>query len=163
MKTPTRRSSGLLAVGVALLVLGGTGKGFAFWTGPPGTAGSGAAGTGTAEPLVLAPATPTADLRPGGQTAVRLSVTNPNPATLRVGSLVLDGTRGSGGLAVDSAHSGCALSALSFTTQTNGGSGWTFAGNDSTSVTLANALSMSTDAANACQGAAFTVHLMTGP
>ena len=57
------------------------------------------------------------------------------------------------------AHSGCVLATLSFTTQTNGGAGWTVAGGQALAVTLANALSMTTCAANACQGATFTVYL----
>jgi hypothetical protein len=60
---------------------------------------------------------------------------------------------------VDAAHPGCVVSTLSFTTQTNGGAGWTVPGNGSLPLTLASALSMSTSAANACQGATFTVYL----
>ena len=60
---------------------------------------------------------------------------------------------------VDAAHPGCAVSTLGFTTQTNGGAGWTVAGHGSLPVTLAGALSMSASAANACQGATFTVYL----
>jgi hypothetical protein len=56
---------------------------------------------------------------------------------------------------------------LSFTTQTNLGAGWTVPGkvgavNGSLSITLTAALAMSTAAANACQGATFTVFLAAG-
>ena len=37
------------------------------------------------------------------------------------------------------------------------------AGSGNLSVTLTNALSMTTSAANACQGASFTVYLAAGP
>ena len=60
---------------------------------------------------------------------------------------------------MDGGHSGCGLAPLSFTTQTNGGAGWTVPGSGSLPVTLTDALSMGTGAANACQGATFTVYL----
>jgi hypothetical protein len=82
---------------------------------------------------------------------------------VRVGSLALDTSQGTGGFAVDAAHSGCAVSALAFTTQTNGGAGWTVPGSGSLPVTLTAAVSMSTSAGNACQGATFTVYLQVGP
>ena len=44
-------------------------------------------------------------------------------------------------------------------TQTNGGAGWTVPGSGVLSVTLTGALAMGSGAANACQGATFTVHL----
>ncbi|GAA4731980.1 hypothetical protein GCM10023350_14190 [Nocardioides endophyticus] len=113
--------------------------------------------------MTLSPATPSAALFPGGQASVALTITNPNLASVRVGSLALDTSRGSGGFAVDGAHAGCVLSALSFATHTNAGAGWTVAGSGSLSVTLTNALSMTASAANACQGATFTVYLTAGP
>lgn len=81
---------------------------------------------------------------------------------------MLDTSQGTGGLAVDTSHSGCGLATLSFTTQTNGGVGWTIpakvgAVDGTLPITLANALAMSTSAANACQGASFTVYLVAGP
>ena len=57
-----------------------------------------------------------------------LTVTNPNPGQIRVGSLALDTSQGTGGFAVDGGHSGCGLATLSFATQTNGGAGWTVPG-----------------------------------
>jgi hypothetical protein len=94
---------------------------------------------------------------------VVLTITNPNSSSVRVGSLALATGQGSGGFAVDGAHSACVLSTLSFVTQTNAGAGWTVAANGNLSVTLTNALSMTAAAANACQGASFTVYLATGP
>ena len=88
-----------------------------------------------------------------------LTVTNPNAAEIRVGSLALDTGQGNGGFAVDGAHSGCGLAPLSFVTQTNAGAGWTVPASGVLSVTLTNALSMGTGAANACQGASFSVYL----
>jgi len=156
MTVRTRTRKTVLLVATALLVVVG-GAAYAFWT----TSGSGSAAattSGTAA-MTLSPATPTAELYPGGQAAVVATVANPNASTVRIGSLALDPTQGNGGFGVDAAHPGCAVSTLSFTTQTNGGAGWTVPGHGSLPLSLAGALSMSTSAANACQGATFTVYL----
>lgn len=145
----------------ASLVLLAAGSATAYWVASGGGSGSGASGTTSA--VTLSPATPTAALFPGGQASVVLTITNPNLANVRVGSLALDTGQGTGGFAVDGAHSGCVLSTLSFATQTNAGAGWTVAGSGNLSVTLTNALSMTAAAANACQGASFTVYLAAGP
>jgi hypothetical protein len=157
----TRRRGLVVAAVLAILTLGTITTASAYWRGGGGGSGSGA--TGTTLALTLSPATATAQLFPGGQSAVVLSIANPNPGTIRVGSLVLEPTQGTGGFAVDGAHSGCVLSTLSFTTQTNAGAGWTVAGSGNLSVTLSNALSMTAGAANACQGASFTIYLAAGP
>ena len=149
-----------LAVTVSLVLLA-AGTATAYWAATGG--GSGSGGTGTTLAVTLSPATPTAALFPGGQASVVLSITNPNVGSVRVGSLVRDTGQGSNGFGVDGGHSACDLTALSFTTQTNGGAGWTVAGSGNLSVTLTNALSMTTSAANACQGASFTVYLAAGP
>ena len=148
----------LLLTAVTLLVAG---VAAAYWSTTGG--GSATAATATTSPLTLAPATPTATLYPGGQATVVLTVTNPNAAQIRVGSLALDTGQGTGGFAVDGAHSGCGLAPLSFVTQTNAGAGWTVPGNGVLSVTLTNALSMGAGAANVCQGAAFSVYLTALP
>lgn len=156
----TRRRASLVAAVLAVLALGTITGASAYWAGSGG--GSGSAATGTTQAVTLSPAIATAQLQPGGQAGVELSITNPNPGSVRVGSLALDTTQGSGGFAVDGSHSACVLTTLSFTTQTNGGSGWTVPGAGSLRVTLANSLSMNTSAASACQGASFTVFLKAG-
>jgi hypothetical protein len=148
---------------VLVLVLDGTA--FAYWGGSGSGTSSGT--TGAAAPVGLSPATPAAGLRPGGTAAVALVVSNPNAYTVRVRSLALDTSRGTGGFTVDAGHSGCATSTLSFTTQTNGTTGWTVPAkvgsvNGTLSITLTGALAMSTSAANACQGASITVYLVVG-
>ena len=95
-------------------------------------------------------------------------LSNPNTFPVQVPSLVLDTTQGSGGFAVDGAHSGCGLGTLSFTTQTNGGAGWTVPArvgvtNGQLALSLTGAVAMSLTAADACQGAAFTVFVRVGP
>jgi hypothetical protein len=154
LTAPVRRGSFLLVT--AALVLVGT-VAAAYWR--ASGAGAAAASSGTTSPLTLSPGSAGAQLYPGGQAPMAVTVTNPNSAMVRIGSLVLDTSQGTGGFAVDAAHSGCALNALSFTSQTNGGAGWTVPAGSSVSLTLGNALTMAATAANDCQGAAFTVYL----
>lgn len=146
-----------LSLVVGALTATVAGAAFAFWI-SSGT-GAAAAGSASAAAVTLTPGTAAAQLYPGGQAAVTLTIANPGAATVRIGSLVLDSTQGSSGFAVDAAHAGCTLSALAFTTQTNTGAGWTVPGGGSLPVTLPGSLAMATSAANACQGATFTVHL----
>ena len=153
----------LLAVAIAVSV---GDVAFAYWRGSGSGAGSGT--TGTTVAVVLTPGVPAADLFPGGQANVVLTVTNPNASPVRIGSLALNTGQGTGGFAVDAGHSGCAVATLSFTTATNGGAGWTVPGKvgavDGTlSITLTNAVAMGVGAADACQGASFTVYLVAGP
>jgi len=161
----TRRRAVLVSLLVVAAVLIG-GAANAYWRGSGG--GTGSAATGTMLAVTLTPGTATAGLYPGGTTSVVLTVTSSNSSSARLGSLALDTTQGTGGFAVDGGHSACAVSALSFTTQTNGGAGWTVpakvgAVNGSLSITMTTALAMGVSAANACQGATFTVYLTAGP
>jgi hypothetical protein len=153
----------LLLVGLAASL---SGVAEAYWQGSG--SGSGAGSTGTTVPVTLTPGTPAASLYPGGQADVVLTVSNPNASPVHIGSLTLATAQGTGGFAVDPGHSGCAVATLAFSPQTNAGVGWTVLGNvgeaDGTlSITLPNALAMGATAANACQGAVFTVYLAAGP
>ena len=158
--TPGRTRTRVLVVAVLLVVVA-AGAAYAFWRALG--SGTGTAASGTTSALTLSPGTPAAQLYPGGTASVVLTITNPNAGPVRVGSISLDTAQGSSGFGVDGAHSGCGLAALSLPTQTNGGAGWTVTGSGSLSVTLTNALSMATSAANACQGATFTVYLKVAP
>jgi len=150
---------------VALAVsIGGAAN--AYWGGSG--SGVGSATTGTALAVTLSPGAPAAELHPGGVTNVELTVSNPNAYPVQIGSLALDTGQGTAGFAVDAGHSGCDVSALSFTTDTNGGAGWTVpekvgAVDGTLPVTLTNDLTMAEVAANACQGARYTVYLAAGP
>jgi len=159
---PRRALLTLLAVALIGCLGGGA---LAYWGG--GGAGGGTGSSGEVVAVTLSPATPAADLYPGGSADVVLTVTNPNAAEVRLGSLALDISRGTGGFAVDAGHATCGVASLSYSTQTNSANGWTVPGrvggvNGSRSVTLTDALSMSAGAANACQGAQFTVYLAAG-
>ena len=165
MRLPRRHPCMALVAAVLGLALPG-GAAVAFWT-SVGRAPATAA-TGTSLPLTISAAAATAGLHPGGTGAASLVLSNPNTFPAQVPSLVLDTTQGTAGFAVDAAHSGCALSTLSFTTQTGGGAGWAVPArvgvtNGQLSLNLTGAVAMSTTAADACQGAAFTVFLKVGP
>ena len=127
--------------------------------------GSSSASVASPDPLSISAQTPATNLLyPGGSGEVDATVSNPNPFPVRINSLVL----GDAGIGVDSAHSDCDTSALHFASQSNGGAGWDVPGKvgaaDGTlDLALAGAIGMDTSAANACQGATFTISLETGP
>lgn len=155
---------GLLLVLMSVSALAGIAA--AVWSAVGSGSGNGKSASTVA--VTLTPGTPSTQLYPGGTANVVLTVTNSNAADVRIGSLALDTTRGTGGFAADANHAGCTLTTLSYLTQTNSTAGWTVPAksgsvNGTLAVTLSNALSMSTAAANACQGATFTVYLTGAP
>jgi hypothetical protein len=160
---PHHRRGVLVAAAGAVLAAGIGGLAHAYWA--AGGAGSGTSGSGTTTALTLTAATPSLALYPGGQSSVVLSAANPNvSATMHITSLSLNTAQGTNGFAVDAGHASCGVAALSFTTQTNGGSGWDVparagAVDGTLAITLSNALAMGASAANACQGATITVYL----
>lgn len=150
---------------LVFLALSVAGTAYANWT--AAGSGSGTGTTGTAVAVTLTPGTPTANLYPGGTADVVLTVTNTNLYTVYIGSFALATGQGTGGYAVDGGHSGCSVATLSFSTQTNGGAGWTVpakvgAVNGTLAVTMTNALGMGVGAADACQGATLTVYAAAG-
>lgn len=162
----SRSRARLVAIAVAAIVAGGAGAAYAFWSSAGG--GTGGADSGAVQPVTLSAGIPGSPLYPGAQVAVELTITNPNEGAVRIGSIALDTGQGTGGFDVDAGHAACDLSALEFSTQTNGGAGWDLppqvGGTDGTlDVSLPAALSMATSAGNECQGATFTVFLEVGP
>jgi hypothetical protein len=165
MKHARRRRLVVFIAALSILALPAGGVAYAYWKGTGTGAGNGIAGTTVA--LTLSAGTPAASLFPGGQTSLVLTATNSNDFSIHVNSLSLNAGQGTGGFAVDGAHSGCSVAALGFTTQTNGGAGWDVPArvgvvNGTLAVTLTNSLSMTAAAADACQGATFTVYLAAG-
>ena len=155
---------GLLLVIMSLSALAGIAA--AVWSAVG--AGSKNAASGTTVAVTLSPGTPIGALYPGGQANVVLTITSSNAAPVRIGSLTSDITRGTGGFAVDAGHAACAPPSLTFTTKTNGTTGWTVPARSGSvdgtlAVTLTNAVAMSVTAPNACQGAVFTVYLIGQP
>lgn len=160
-----RRRLQVIALAVGLSV--GTGLAASAYWATAGT-GSGAAATGSAAAVTLTPGVPSADLSPGGQATVVLQITNPNDAAVLVGSLGLETGQGAAGFAVDAGHPGCGLATLSLSTQTNDDAGWTVparvgGADGELDVALTDAVAMSLDADDACQGAGFVVYLVAGP
>jgi hypothetical protein len=152
-----------LAVALTLLVLAG--GAWAYWSAVG--SGAGSASSADAEAVTISVATPTSKLYPNGSAAVALAISNPNGFQVSIPSLALDTSQGTDGFDVDGAHSGCDLSALSFTPQSNSGDGWTVpprvgTTDGSIDLDLAGAVSLSGAAGNACQGATFTVYLKVG-
>jgi hypothetical protein len=140
---------------VALLVAGAVA--YAAWT--VNGSGSGTASATSAVDLTLTAGTPSSALYPGASGDVDTTVANSNPFPVHVSAVTLDTTQGNNGFSVDAGHSGCNTSSLSFTTATNGGSGWDIPANSSTDVDAASAVAMSGAANDSCQGATFTVYL----
>ena len=156
----TKRMRKAVLSAVAALVLSGGALGYWLASG----SGSGTASVVSPLPVVIGPGTPTSKLYPGGDADVAVVVSNPNPFRVYLDKLDLDTGSGTGGFAVDGSHSGCGLSTLSYTSQTVGqfvppNDGVT---DGTLSLQLANAVSMSQQAADACQGATFTVYLQAG-
>jgi hypothetical protein len=149
-----------LLIAIAIVV-GATVGALAYWQG----SGSGKATAELADtqPLSIEPGTPTAELFPGGTATVTVVVTNPNPYFVQLGSMVLYAGDAEP-FGVDNGHSGCDPSALSFVAQDHGGTGWRIppkAGmtEGTLAIAMPAAMKMSDAAADACQGATFTVHL----
>ena len=143
---------------VAIVGLGiAAGAAYAAWT--VNGSGTGTASAASAQGLTLTAGSASGVLYPGASADVDTSVANANPFPVHVSSLALDTTQGQNGFAVDAGHSGCNLGSLSFTTATNGGSGWDISANSSLDVDAASSISMGSGANDSCQGATFTVYL----
>jgi hypothetical protein len=146
----------LFAAVIALLVVIGAGAAYAYFTAANGSS-SGHATNGTLAPVTVdafvGGDAPSSTLLPGGSADVILRIKNQNafPVTL------VTVTGGPAAITVDSGHSGCTVAGVvSFTNQT--GRADTIAASPTTTlVHLANAASMTSAAASACQGATFNI------
>ena len=139
----------VLAAVAALVVSGVL---FAAWS--TRGSGNGYAKAATASALTLndASVSTTADLYPGANGNVRLSVTNPNPFPVRITAVTKQAA------ATITSDKGAACNASTGVTFTNQ-SGLTLdlAASTTSTFTLTNAVSMSNASDNSCQGAVFTV------
>jgi hypothetical protein len=136
-----KRSAGIAAVVVALA---GAGVVFAAWT-SNGT-GTGTATATSATPLVISQTASASGLHPTGQVSVPFTVENDNPYAVTLA------TAKASGFSVDTAHSGCSVSALS-------GVDMTLTDVLTPGSTLAAknmVITMDNTAVDACQGATFT-------
>ena len=155
-----RRRSARLALAALVVTVGlavSTGAAQAWFAAI--SAGSGPVPVGALQDLT-ATATPVSTaLLPGASADLVVELANPNGVAVRVDSIAVDPTRGTGGVSVDRA--GCPASAIALAAQTTG---WivparTGGADGRLSVRLPGALALATDAPDACQGASFTVHL----
>lgn len=128
----------------------------AYFTSPGSGSGTGAASV-TLNAVTVTASTGTQSLLPTGSATGDVDVTlnNGNTSPIHIGSLTLDTSQGTSGFSANASN--CALS---FTTQSNGGTGWTIPASSSTaSIDLTNSVTMGTSAASSCQGQTFTVYL----
>lgn len=154
-----RRATAITLIVLVSVAAGGAAA--AYFRSAGTGSGSGATGSSTMT-LSLTPGTAAGDLYPGGAGTVTATLTNPGDASVRLPSVRIDTSRGTNGFTLDGGHSGCPASAFAFTAQNNGGSGWTVAARQSTSIVLPGSLTTATTAPDSCQGATVTVHLKAG-
>ena len=151
---------------IATLALAAAGLAYFTATG----SGLGSAQPATPQDVTIAVASPAGSaLYPGGSADITATAHNPNSGPVHIHSFVLD-TSGAHPTGITSDEAGCSSggntgsSSNSVTFNgpaTNGGNDFVIPAGDS-SLTLENALSMSTTAENACQGATFTVYVQVG-
>ncbi|MBW6433249.1 hypothetical protein KZ829_05760 [Actinoplanes hulinensis] len=151
------RTRSVLAVvaTTALVAAGG-----AAWAWSLGGSGTGSASAATVVELKLsARPDPKAPLRPGVVTDLSVTVRNDNLFPIRVTAI----RPGSGPTQVDQAHrdAGCLRSGVSLTRQGFGVS-WRVPAGASRGFVISEAIQMTNDSDNACQGATFTVPLSAG-
>lgn len=149
--------------GVATLAFAATGLAYFSASG----SGQGSAQLAHAKGLTVSAVSPAGSaLYPGGSADVAASVDNPNSFPVHVHAFVLDTSAGHA-TGVTNDESGCSSggdtgsssSSVTFNGPLlNGSTDFVFPPGTS-SLTLHDALSMSTSAENACQGATFTVYL----
>jgi hypothetical protein len=154
------------AVMIGLVAIALPATALAYWS----AIGTGTTSVQLADPLAmtLSPGVLSDPISPGVVGGVSVIVSNPNTIEEHIGSFTLDSDGTAIPIVVDGGHGGCDVSALSFATQTNGGVGWVVppkvgSADGTLAVELPDALAMSRTAANACQGATFTITLDVNP
>jgi hypothetical protein len=142
----------VLALAAAATVVGvGAGAAYAYFTSTGSGGASASDGTMQTVTITATAGSPATPLLPDSTGDVVLQVDNPNGFAVTLVSVI-----GSGTIGVDSEHSGCDPSVVSFTNQT-GLSVSVPASTDGYQVDLPAAAAMSSSAANACQGATFSI------
>lgn len=116
--------------------------------------GNGYAKAGTASALTLndASASTTADLYPGANGSVKVSITNPNSFPVRITAV---SKQAAGSITSDKGAACNASTGVTFTNQS--GLALDLADGATSTFTLANAVSMTNASDNTCQGAVFTI------
>lgn len=140
------RRKKILGVTVAAMLVAAVA--WASWT-ADGT-GSGTATAGESEAVEVS-VTIADDIYPTGEFDVDVDVYNPNPFKVHVSSIAEDD--------ITTEVSGCTASELSFDEQTNGGLGWDIAAEATLEKTFTDALNVTNNIEDECQGADFDVSL----
>src|ERR1044072_5477802 len=138
---------------MTLIVMVAVGFVYAAWTTNGSGSGYAKAGTSQALSTVDVSATTSARLYPGQSGHGALKTNNPNPYTVTVTAVSLNGPQS--GITADGGHSGCTTTGVTFTDQT--GLSLTVNANTATEFTLNGSAAMSNASLNACQGATFTI------
>lgn len=125
----------------------------AYWRSAGHGNGTSTTGSLSVEAAAVTGYTAASTLIPGGSAEVVFSVTNPasNNGPLTVVAVTAAGS-------ISSNASGCGAADVTFAAQ-SGLSGPVIAAGTTSTVRIANALTMSTSASNACQGATFRIPL----
>jgi hypothetical protein len=148
MTTQISRRTKLSLVATTLVCFLGASVAFAQWTATG--AGTGFAKAATVEALSTQSATASGDLYPGGSGDLNLMVHNPNPFPVTLSSVTPNGGVTSDSAACDQAGNGVSFGGVS-------GLAVSVAAASDTPVTLAHAVTMRSDAPDACQGATFRI------
>ncbi|WP_370945579.1 hypothetical protein AB5J62_41780 [Amycolatopsis sp. cg5] len=133
--------------GVTAVALTG-GIAYAAWSSTGSGSASAKAGTAQA-PTTGVTAVTVGDLYPGGKGTAKVLVNNPNPYPVKVTTIA-----GAGAATATGGSGTCSTTGVTFTTQTLSSP---VAANGSATLTLADAVSMSTASDNGCQNAGFTI------
>jgi hypothetical protein len=140
----------LLLVIATVVVSLGAGAALAYFTSSGSAQGS--ASTATLLTVTAGAGTPSTPLLPGGTGDVALTVTNPNNFAVTLVSVA-----GNGAIIADGGHPGC-TTGVTFTAPTGSPLPVTILANSTNQVVdLPGAAAMSLTAANACQGATFSI------
>ena len=151
----------IVAACVAVLAMSWvTGPSFAYFA--VGGLGAAPGATGSLQPLVIQPATtgsPSSSLLPGSTSHLLLNVTNPNPGSVTILSVVQGGgvtVTGGSGCTGDPAWPGT-LGSSGVTVVSSTGLGIPVAGGATVVVQIPGGAAMSTASAAGCQGATFQI------
>ncbi|HVY11916.1 MAG TPA: hypothetical protein VHB18_17395 [Mycobacteriales bacterium] len=108
-------------LGAGAMAVAGSGVAFAYWT--QGGSGTGAAVTGSTSNVTVVSTTPTSSLYPGGSVALSGKFDNPNPGSVRIGTVTATvGTLPEGCVSGDFSISGTAAVNAEIPTGSNVGS-----------------------------------------
>lgn len=147
MRTSMKRA---VVAGTALVLVAGAGAAYAAWK----ANGSGNASAKAESARVLTTldvtATTDANLYPGATADAKIRIDNPNKFPVKITSVL-----GAGAITADSGHTGCTVTGVTFANQA--GLALTVGAGSAATFDLSNAVSMSNDSEDGCQGATFSI------